>query len=661
MVLTIFCLLLCLLLGYIACKFFLPADIAKFDLFLVSLVIGLVIMCYSVLLFAFISHSLQIAVYVFVAFGAVISVIFLIPHIRRFKKPNFSFSQLWPFLKKINWFEVLFVVLMILLFLDLYSRTLYFTNGSYFAAVEGAGDIPFHMNQVSYFIYNQPFGLENPIYSGTNFAYHFMINLLSASLFVLNKNYVFSFQLPAILFGLASILLLYSIISKIIKQRVARAFSFLIFFLGTGIGFFKILADKSILLQGGPGHLFNYLMHLPYSIGLIFVTSYPEQNILWSTFLTMCFMHQRAFLIGMAVSLTCIVILYFISQKNKPRSFYFVGIIIGLLPLIQVYSFVAMVVVIGSFALAALIMRKKLLFYSFLKSALLSAVIFFPSFLFLFSVKKENGIKFRLGWMMNAWSGVNFNPYRNNHLLDWLDFIWQNAGFLLPVLVIAIIYLVFVRKVQKDIFVFALVLGSVMLWCVLNTIKFQSWDFDNYKIYGYFLLVAALVVGVFFDQLKLWLKEIPVFLVMICLILSRIIMVLQRTRFVPAPVFELFNKNDISIARWITENTSSGQIILTAPTSGNPVSSLAGRPVVLGDFGWIWPHGLNWNDRYNDMEKIYHGDGEINSLLKKYKIGFVLIGDRERADFKANEVFFSTNYPLVFQLNSTKIYKIIQD
>ncbi len=655
MLLTLICLAICLVLGYIICNFFLKDNIAFADLLAVSIILGLVIMSYSVLFLALIFKDMETAVSVFLGTGGMISAAYLwlaLPKLKRITLSSF---------KKIDWFGIIFVILIILVFLDLFTKTLIYENSSFLVASEGFGDIPFHMNQVSYFIYNHPFGLENPIYSGASLAYHFIINFLSAAFFFLSKNYILSFQLPPIILGSASIFLLYSIISKIIRGKMARISAFLIFFLGTNIGFFKVLADKNVFAKKGLNNLLNYLLHLPYPIGLYFSATHPEQNTLWSTFLTMCFMHQRAFIFGLAVVLACLLILYSLSQKTDKKVFYLLGIIVGFLPLIQAYSFLAVLIIISSFFLAALLFKKRDLFLGLLKSITLSVIISLPSLFFLFSVKKENNIRFRLGWMMDSFAGINFNPERTSHFPEWLSFIWQNSGLLIPVFVIAIVYLILAKKIYKQggIFPLSLIFSALAFWIVLNTIQFQRWDFDNYKIYGYFLLSAALVIGFFFDQLKLWLKIVPILLITIFLTLSGFIIVLSHSSFAAPSLYSIFDKDSLTVAKWVVEKTFSTDIVLTAPTSVNPMSSLAGRPVLLGDFMWIWTHGLDWTTREADIQIMYQGNEQSKDLFEKYKIVYVLIGDQERNNFEASEDFFYANYPLVFQLGDTKIYRVL--
>lgn len=650
MLLTLICLAVCFILGYIICGFFLKNRIALADLLAVSVILGLVLMSYSVLFLALVFKDLETAVSVFLGAGGIASAAYLwltLPKLKEITLPSF---------KKIDWFGLVFVILMILVFLDLFSKTLIYENSTFLVASEGFGDIPFHMNQVSYFIHNRPFGLENPIYSGTSLTYHFIINFLSAAFFFLNKNYILSFQLPPIILGSASIFLLYSIISKIIKGKVAKISAFLIFFLGTNIKFLKILADENIFAQRGFNNLLQYLLHLPYPIGLYFTATYPDQNTLWSTFLTMCFMHQRAFIFGLAVALVCLLIMHSISKKTDKKVFYLLGIIVGFLPLIQVYSFLAVFIIISGFFLAALLFRKRDLFFGLLKAMIFSVVISLPSLFFLFSARKENNIRFRLGWMTDSFAGVNFG--QANHFPAWLSFIWQNSGLLLPVFAVAVVYLILKKKAQRDIFSSSLIFSALAFWIVLNTVQFQKWDFDNYKIYAYFLLSAALVIGFFFDQLKLWLKIVPMLLTTFFLILSGLIIVLSHSSLAAPSVYPIFNKDSLAVAEWIIEKTSSAEIILTAPTSVNPISSLAGRPALLGDFMWVWTHGLDWTTRETDIKKMYQGDKQEKELFEKYRIAYVLMGDQERNDLKASEDFFNANYPLVFQLGSVKIYKV---
>ncbi|PIS35298.1 MAG: hypothetical protein COT36_03195 [Parcubacteria group bacterium CG08_land_8_20_14_0_20_38_56] len=671
MLLTFFSLAILLIIGYKISRFFLGDKVKKIEIFPLSLITGFVFMAYFILISSLISKNLRIGVFSFIIFGGLFSLFILFRYFNSGKKKKlisnnqglrFSFNGL----KKTPWLEIIFLLLFIWFFLDLASRTLVFQDESYKTSFSGYGDIPFHMTQVSYFIHQTPFELQNPIYLGDKLTYPFLINLLSSSFFTLNHNYLFSFHLPSFILAIAGIVLVYLFISRFIRNVSIRICSFLIFFLGSGLGFLRILGDSSIWLKKGFFEIINYILHLPYPIVVFYDAVFPEQNIVWSSFLTMFLMHQRAFFFGLSVGVLCLFIFYLAYKEKEKKIFYFGGILLGLSPLVHTHTFVALSLISSGFLLSALIKKQKFLISGFFKLMLIGLLIaFFCLSLIHLNQKFSSGfLVFRLGWMMEKGSlgAILYCPAAKVHILEWFSFIWQNFGPFFPLFILAVLYFFFKKRGsfgQKENFILPLILTSFIILLAINVIKFQPWDFDNNKILAYFLLMGSVLIGCLFERLKFKGIKFLFLILTFFMIISGIIDAFSRSSLASPQLYDIFDSKDRLLANWILENTGPGHTILNSSHHLNLVSSLAGRPVLMGYPGWLWTHGIKYQEREKDIILMFSGAPEAKNLFKEYSINYVMIGPKERDSFTVNEDFFNLNYPVLIEIADTKIYQII--
>lgn len=672
MFLTFLFLIIITIIGYKISFLFLKNRVKKIEFLPISLIVGLTLTSYFILILALIFKNLEIAVFACLFFGGLYCLFLLYQYLTKFKtkivfSKNYCFKLILNAYKKIPWKELIFLILIILLFLDLVGKTLVFNEGSYRVAAAGYGDIPFHMAQVSYFIHQQPFELENTIYSGHKLSYPFLINLLSSSFYFLNHNYVFSFHLPSFTLLLAGMILFYLLISKFIKKVLVRISTFLIFFLGSGLGFLKIIKDNSIWTKNSIREIMDYILHLPYSMGPFYEAVYPSQNIVWTNIQTMFLLHQRSFFFGFALGILCLFVIYLVYRYQEKKIFYFAGILIGLLPLVHTHTFIALCLTVLGFLAVAIIKKQKLLIIGFLKLLSLSSILaFFTIFFLHFKQKIGNDfLVFRLGWMTerNAIGAVQYNPAWKIHILEWLSFIWQNFGLFLPLLIAAILYLILKRSTwnQKENLTLPLIFGALFIWFTANIIKFQPWDYDNNKILAYFLLLGSLIIGYFFERWRFKGAKILIATLTFFIIFSGTIDVLSRSSFASPTLHEIFNTKEQTTAKWISENILPKQTILTGTSHLNLVSSLSGKPVLMGYPGWLWTHGIKYQEREKDIKKMFEGGEEAEKLFKKYNIDYLMISWKERSNYTVNETFFNQNYPVIFQLDDIKIYKITND
>jgi hypothetical protein len=244
----------------------------------------------------------------------------------------------------------------------------------------------------------------------------------------------------------------------------------------------------------------------------------------------------------------------------------------------------------------------------------------------------------------------------------WINYLWENFGLFFPLLIISLAYL-FCKKNEfwrKKDPIFGLIFGAILLFAVVNLIKFQPWDYDNGKIFGYFYLLGSVIIVYFFEQWKFKFAKIVAVILTLLLISIGLVDTFSRSSLADPPLYAIFSTKDQKAAEWIVDNTLSSETILTSTSHLNLVNSLAGRPVLVGYPGWLWSHGIKYREREDDVHKIYRGVAGAKDLIKKYAIRYVFVGSNERSIANFNEQFFTENYPIVFQEGDIKIYKIGQ-
>lgn len=669
MFLIVFALIIVFVIGYSISAFFLADRAKKAEILPMAFVAGLIMMGYFILFAAILFGSFAFAVWLFVALGGIYILCFGLRNFKRlesaidFKKFNIVF--LAEKFKKIPWPEAVFFLLFLIFFFDIFSKTIVYQEGAYKAAAAGYGDIPFHMAQVSYFIHNTPFALEEPIYSGAKLVYAFLINLLSAAFYVLSGNYILSFNLPAYILLLAGFFFIYKFISVFIKTAFMRILAFFIFFLGMGAESLKVFQDPAFWEKNSIGGMANYLLHLPYPIVYLYNAVYPAQNNIWSGFMTMFLTHQRSFFFGFAAGAMILSILSEALKNGERKYFWFIGLLIGFLPLVHTHTFIAVLIIVFGFWF----WNRFFAGDDFLAKNLFNApgigAIIGLTISYFFILDFSSGISlltYRLGWMgePGGIGAIQYNPAGGSPIWAWFSYLRENFGLFIPLLIGAIIYFIYKKKVfwQKKDSVFGLIFGAIFIFIVVNLIRFQPWDYDNGKIFGYFYLLGAVIIVYFFEQWKFKFAKIIAIILAFFLISVGLIDTLSRSSLAKPPLYEIFGAEEQKAADWIIQNTLSNDVILTGTSHLNPVNSLAGRPVLVGYPGWLWSHGIKYGEREKDVMEIYRGAVGAKELLKKYNIKYIYVGLSERSIANFNENFFTENFSAVFQEGEIKIYKI---
>ncbi|MBU3925949.1 hypothetical protein KJ763_02160, partial [Patescibacteria group bacterium] len=287
--------------------------------------------------------------------------------------------------KKISRFIVFFIlILFICLHLFLISKTfLYDQDGNMKTAINGYGDIPFHLTQVTKFGYGNLFDFNEPIFTGDRIRYSFFINWISGLFLKITGHLRLSLHFPVMILASLSIILTFLIYKKILKKEWLALLAVLLFFLGSGLGSYYIITDQLIGQSMSLSQFVDFLVQKNISTITKWDAIYPQQNIVWGAPLTLVFMHQRSFFLGYFLfALFFYLLLKFRENKNK-KIFYALILILGFSPLAHYHSFLAMGFTTVFFAFWQLWQKNRDLFKKIVLILILAVIISLPEVIYL--------------------------------------------------------------------------------------------------------------------------------------------------------------------------------------------------------------------------------------------------------------------------------------
>lgn len=130
---------------------------------------------------------------------------------------------------------------------------------------------------------------------------------------------------------------------------------------------------------------------------------------------------------------------------------------------------------------------------------------------------------------------------------------------------------------------------------------------------------------------------------------------------------KLGSPNDYQAVLWLAKNVSGQPVILEAAgdsyTQFNRVSAITGLPTVQGWLvhEWLWRGSFDEpGKRSGEVKTIYETSDPSTafSLLQKYQVKYVIIGQKEQEKYKVQEDKFKNLGEVVFQSGKTRIYKV---
>lgn len=527
-------------------------------------------------------------------------------------------------------------------------------DGLYLGHEHVWSDWPLHIGMIWNFATKDPVNwfTNHPMYAHGKFTYSFLTNLIS-SLFVRTG---FSLEqaiiIPSILYVILLIIGMYALIYLVSKSKRIAVVAICIFFLSAGPGFIDFAQD----FVKSP--TFASLLYPERHYSRIDQYSWYAGNVIVGMIIP-----QRAFLLGFTLSiwvLACYI--YAIQkkddQKNQRTLLLLAGMLAGILPIAHMHSFIAVVIISGIISLTHRNRWRELAFFV-LPAAVISTLLYL---MFVNGgIENKQFMHLQVGFTAKA------------SLLEWLIMWWRIWGLTLPLAIIGF-FAIRRNKIQFREFYW----GFFTIFILANLVLFQPIEWDNAKLFywayfGFSILAANLIVyiangafhisfsryqesGVHQPKSYLQIRGKIVAAILLFSLTATGLLELARLSHVETNAYQGISNDDMKIAEEVRSSTDPNAIFLTSTSTNHWVMMWAARPMMMGFVGWVNNFGFLYQQRLDDMQNIYTAQPNTEELLKKYQISYVVIGPGEIADFHANEIYFSQNYPLAFQNMQYRVY-----
>ncbi|MFH1354201.1 MAG: hypothetical protein ABIH36_02840 [bacterium] len=519
---------------------------------------------------------------------------------------------------------IIFAALAVLSILIAPKLLITMPDGSLHTGVLNAyGDIGWHMSNITSLQNNNSFVPQNPIFASTPLTYPFLTNFFSTMLLETGATLSRSITMPTLLLFTITLVLIYCFALKLTGKKIAAAITLLLFlFAGGTVGWIQIFGDW----QESSGTLINFLSSLPrHYTGH---SDNPLQLHLINPLISLL-LPQRSFLFGIPLALTLLLLLLQTKSRGTP-ALITAGVLAGILPLFHAHTVLTLVPAI--LGLLIIYPAKKWLYFFFT-----AGLIGIPGLLIYQagSSSFSSLFKLQLGWMSSP----------DNFFIYWI----KNTGLIIPATMLAIILPA--PRATK-----ALAIAGFVIFIAANIWLFAAWEWDNTKLFVYWLLfslplVSYLLVKLFRSS-SLALRGV-IIAFFIFHTLSGALDVFQLA--LPnSPTWQVWSKHDVDFAQEIRANTQLSDTIITAPIHNSTVA-LTGRPQYLGYPGHVWTHGGNHWNREAATRQFY--EGKIDTLPET-TVTHVLVGPAEKSMYPSLKI--RPDWQLVIQQNGYVLYKLRQ-
>jgi len=594
----------------------------------------------------------------------------------------------------------------------LFSRVvMFYPEGLYTAPANNYGDLPFHLGIVTSFAYGENLPPVNPIFAGTKFTYPFLIDFLTAFYIRCGANWPTAFFIENIILSLALVGLIETLAFCITGKRVASRIAPLIFLFNGGLGFINFFLGMGNLQNG----LIEFITHLPQTYTMnADLKSVPLR---WGNVFTTLLIPQRSMLFGLPIVAMILILWWMALGKRKsgrvgeresgtvgqwesggteragragerekerlvekesgisestnknsslshsptlplshsPTLLLASGILAGLLPMLHAHGFFA--VMIASAVMFLLFRSKE--WISFFVPCLLLAL---PQAWWLSGTPVKNRLfTAHLGWEASdldqfpAGFGLNalIDLVARQGLIQKITIFWAiNAGVFIILLVAALISRKITTDQQRRFY-----LPFVLWFVVPNIVLLAPWPWDNIKVLVYWSLVSCPLVTAVLAHL--FTRKIAgrtlAFALLLILTFSGALDVIRALS--PVEALSLFGTDQLVVAGLLRAKTSPHSVILHAPIH-NSVVALTGRRSVMGYPGHLWTHGIEYQAREAEVATIYRGGTEIEEILSRLKVDYLIISPVERSKFVVDESFFENRYRRIIDHAGYHVYQI---
>jgi hypothetical protein len=563
-------------------------------------------------------------------------------------------------------------------------------DGGIYGGQSTYGDLQFHCAIITNVAQGQ-FPPEYSLFPGERLDYPFLGDSLSSSLYIFGTSLRWSILLPSFVMILMLVAGFFIFAYEILKQKYAAAFASVFFFLNGGFGFIYFLDG----LKNNPSNftrIFTEWYHTP--------TNYNEHFIRWSNTICDMIIPQRTFMVGWVVVLFAFWLLYRAVIQNDRKYYIYAGIITGLLPMIHMHSFLAVCISAALWSITFLFTREldpekdyitKTMQWSYV--ILLGAMLLIPQFMYPILIFTAI---MTIGFVVYY---IKSDPDKQaiwNYIKNWLIFIVPVAVLALPQIFFWTIssqttgsgflrtqlgwtanegdnWVWFWMKNIGIVFVFlvptifavkrrllALYAGALALFITANLILFQPNDYDNNKIFYVWYMFSIFLVTAYIFSIYQRMKGINArwLLMAILIFFGTFSAVLTIGREANSADIQNYDKTAVAVADYVNKHTPKDALFISGDQHVNPISTFTGRNLYCGTALFLYFHGVNYQQRADEISTMYKEPNQFPALAAKTKIDYVYYSSYERDQFKVAPTYFEQNYPTIFHQGDYYVFAI---
>jgi hypothetical protein len=531
---------------------------------------------------------------------------------------------------------------------------------------------------------------QNPLFSGQDLRYPFLPDFQSATLVTLGASPAVALALPGALLAVCITLLVVVLAVRLGAGVAVGVLAAAICMIGGGLGFTGILSDACLHhgfsaaqcswsgLAAHPGDIpaivAGTIHDLPglvaaqpraYDGLLTSAQSQPLPNQQWYTPLFAWWLPQRSILYGFSGALAALILLLAAvrSRRRAYESFALAGLLLGLMPLIHIHTLIAM-------AIVGAVLATQWRHRGWLVTLAVTCIVAAPRLFTLVGGPHGSAVDANLfptvepGWMYLPGAG---RPLLSVASLvggvggliravltpQYWAFWIANTGIAVPLCAAVALALALARVPGRvgaaalrvralfptDLVRVAMALSAVFV--VANLVVFQSWDWDNTKLFAYWYLGAALLVSTLVVRWwRRWWRGAAAAVVATTVLLTGVLVLVRLLPWTPANdsiggPYTTATVDDVRLAAAVAAATPSNAVFLTEGKPNDPVLTLAGRTAVMGYYGWLWSYGTDFGQRPQDVRSMLEGcptqarsDCRVFGLLHTYRVAYAEIDDR---------------------------------
>lgn len=515
----------------------------------------------------------------------------------------------------------------------LHTHVLYRQDGAYHTGQSCYGDLAMHLAYIKSIAVRGTFPPAEPLLAGDlALNYPFLCETVSSVFLLLGAGLRFACLLPLAPALLAVFGMAWQLARAVLESAARACLAFWLFFMGSGFGFVYFLGSPEAFAS-----IFTGYYTTP--------TNYTEKNIVWVNPIVDLLVPQRATLLGWCVLFAALYLLWRFAMLEQARLWLPLAVLVLPLPLLQTHAALALVLcclACGVYTLARCPHTRAVLL-PWAALAGLCAAVWLPETLGTVvghAVQGQNMLRLHFNWVNNQNGALQDNYF-------W--FYAKNIGLVYVLLVPAFLH---ARARQRWFYG-----GGALIWALAECVVFQPNLYDNNKLlYIWHFLGCVLAAGLLGDWLAR-LRALPAraaALAAVCFA-GMFGSALTVGRELVSDYVQ-WDAADIDLAAYVDEHAEADALFLTTDSHLQPVCSLAGRQILCGSGSFLYYHGMDYGDPYDAMCSLYARPDTVT--LDAWGVDYAVFDAQALNDYAADESWYAAQYPLWYQNERYRVYKI---